>query len=198
MLSISWFVDMCVCLSICLSVCLFTFEVPLKHFVAPTSQSWMSKSFRDSESLGKSNEKKWSQIGKLLLIKGVKLLREKNSFWANFAFMNWIFFISMFLTPFNSLFAPTSCSLISKLFRFLEFLGKINGKKWSQIWKLLLIKGAKSPRPFFNVFYFYLFTLLKRLFAPTSQSPMTKLFRFWNPWRKVIKRNGLRFEIFCL
>ena len=36
-----------------------------------------TKLFRDSESLGKSNKKKWSQIWKLLLIKGVKSLRQK-------------------------------------------------------------------------------------------------------------------------
>ena len=32
---------------------------------------------RDFESLGKSNEKKWSHIWKLLLIKGVKLPQKK-------------------------------------------------------------------------------------------------------------------------
>ena len=75
MLSISWFVHMCVCLSVCVCVCVcvFTCEVPFKRLFAPTSQSWMSKKFRDSESLGKSNVKKWSQIWKLLLIKGVRL-----------------------------------------------------------------------------------------------------------------------------
>ena len=51
-----------VCLFVCLSVCLFTFEVPFKRLFAPTSRSRMSKIFRDSESLGKSNGKKWSQI----------------------------------------------------------------------------------------------------------------------------------------
>ena len=35
---------------------------------------------------------------------------------------------------------------MSKLFRFSESLRKNNGKKWSKIWKLLLIKGVKSPR----------------------------------------------------
>ena len=35
---------------------------------------------------------------------------------------------------------------MSKLFRFSESLEKSNGKKWSQISKLLLIKGEKSPR----------------------------------------------------
>ena len=42
-------------------------------------------------------------------------------------------FPSHFLTPFNGLFAPTSRSPMSKLFRYLESLGKSNGKKWSQI-----------------------------------------------------------------
>ena len=51
-----------VCPSVCLSVRLFTFEVPLKRIFAPTYRSWMYNIFRDSESLGKSNGKKWSQI----------------------------------------------------------------------------------------------------------------------------------------
>ena len=48
--------------SVCPSVCLFTFEVPFNGFFAPTSRSQMSNIFRDSESLGKSNGKKWSNI----------------------------------------------------------------------------------------------------------------------------------------
>ena len=36
-------------------VCVFTFEVPFNGLFAPTSRSRMSNSFRDSESLGKSN-----------------------------------------------------------------------------------------------------------------------------------------------
>ena len=51
-----------VCLVVCLSVWVFTFEVLFKRLFVPTSQSWMSKMFRDPESLGKSNGKKWSQI----------------------------------------------------------------------------------------------------------------------------------------
>ena len=54
--------------------------------------------------------------------------------------------VSVFLTPFTGLFAPTSRSPMSKLFRFSESLWKSNGKKWSQILKLLLTKGVKSPR----------------------------------------------------
>ena len=55
-------------------------------------------------------------------------------------------------TPFKRPFAPTSRSPMSKLFRFLESLGKSFGKKWSQIGKLLLIKGVKWPRKKKNVF----------------------------------------------
>ena len=41
---------------------LFTFEVPFKRLVAPTSRSRMSNIFRDSESLGKSHGKEWSEM----------------------------------------------------------------------------------------------------------------------------------------
>ena len=57
MLSISRNVHMFVCLCVFVSVCLFTFEVPFNGLFAPTSRSRMSNIFRDSESLGKSNEK---------------------------------------------------------------------------------------------------------------------------------------------
>ena len=57
MLSISQFVHMCVCLCIC-----SLFEVPFNGLFVPTSRSWMSNIFRDLESLGKSNGKKWSKI----------------------------------------------------------------------------------------------------------------------------------------
>ena len=62
MLSIRRNVRLCVCPSVCLSVCVFTFEVPFNGLFAPTSRNQMSNIFRDSESLGKSNGKKWSQI----------------------------------------------------------------------------------------------------------------------------------------
>ena len=51
-----------VCLFVCVSVCVFTFEVPFNGLFAPTSRSQMSNIFGDSESLGKSNGKKWSHI----------------------------------------------------------------------------------------------------------------------------------------
>ena len=93
--------------------------------------------------------------------------------------MSKIFLVSMFLTPFTGLFAPTSWNQMSKLFRFLKFFGKSNAKKCSKIKKLLLIKGVKSQRQFFFTDFLYWFTPFKRLFAPTSKSSMSKLFRFF-------------------
>ena len=58
MLSLSQNVRLCVRLS----VCPFTFGVPFNGLFAPTSRSQMSNIFRDSESFGKRNGKKWSNI----------------------------------------------------------------------------------------------------------------------------------------
>ena len=68
---------MSVCVSVCpsvrLSVPVFTFEALFKRLIATTSQSRMSIIFSDSESLGKSNVKKWSQIETFLFGSGLKL-----------------------------------------------------------------------------------------------------------------------------
>ena len=69
-----------VCPSVCLSVRVFTFEVPLKRLFAPTSQSQMSNIFRDSESFGKSNAKKWSQIWTFLFESCLKSPHKKKVF----------------------------------------------------------------------------------------------------------------------
>ena len=58
---------------------------------------------------------------------------------------------------FKRLFSPSSWSPMSKLFRFLESFGKSIGHKWSQIWKLLIIKGAKKK------LYFGEFCLTSRI-----------------------------------
>ena len=62
MLSISQNVRLSVRVFVRVFVCVFTFEVPFKRLFVPTSRSRMSNIFRDSESLGKSSGKKWSQI----------------------------------------------------------------------------------------------------------------------------------------
>ena len=87
MLSISRFVR----LSVCLSVRVFTFEVPFNGLFAPTTRSRMSNIFRDSESLGKSNGKKWSHIWTILFGSGLKSPRKKKvSFFADFALQNMV------------------------------------------------------------------------------------------------------------
>ena len=54
----------------------------------------------------------------------------------------------------------------------------------SQIGKLLLLKGVKLPRPKQIYRFFYLFTPFKRLFVPTSQSPMSNLLRLFESFGK--------------
>ena len=85
--------------------------------------------------MGKSNEKKWSQIWTFLLKNGLKWPRQKK-------FITDFFYL---FTPFNRLFPPHFPSLMSKLFRFSESLEKSNGKKWSQIWTFLFGSGLKLP-----------------------------------------------------
>jgi hypothetical protein len=51
----------------------------------------MSNIFRDSESLGKSNGKKWSRIGTFLFGSGLKLRRKKKFvFLVDFALQNMV------------------------------------------------------------------------------------------------------------
>ena len=189
---------MSVCLSVRLSVCLFTFEVPFNGLFAPTSQRRMSNIFRDSESLGKSNGKKWSQIGTFLFENCLKSLRKKSFFLLHFFP---VFF--GFLVFFNGLFAPISRSLMSNIFRDSESLGKSNGKKWSQIWTFLFENCLKSPRKksfflhFFrssSVFWSFLTVFLPPL--PEVGCPIFLEIR--NSWGKVMERSGLRYEHCCL
>ena len=141
----------CVCVSVCPSVCLFTFEVTFNGLFAPTSRSRMSNIFRDSESLGKSNGKKWSQIWTFLFKNCLKSPSKQKVFFFTF------FGLLRFSVFFNCLFAPTSRRRMSNIFRDLESLGKSNGKKWSQIWTFLFENCLKLPRQkkLFFLFFFY-------------------------------------------
>ena len=56
---------------------LLRFSVFFNGLFAPTYRSGMSNIFRDSESLGKSNEKKWSNIWTFLFGSGLKSPRKK-------------------------------------------------------------------------------------------------------------------------
>ena len=73
-----------VCVFVRLSVCLLTFEVPFNGLFTPTSRSQMSNIFRDSESLGKSNGKKWSNIWTFLFGSCLKSPRKKKRFFCWF------------------------------------------------------------------------------------------------------------------
>ena len=97
----------------------------------------MSNIFRDSEFLGKNNGKKWSWIWTFLFENCLKLPRKKKVFCS-------LFFT--FEVPLNGLFAPTSQSKMSNIFREADSLGKSNGKKWSNIWNFLFGSGLKSQR----------------------------------------------------
>jgi hypothetical protein len=90
MLSIIWNVRLSVCpsvhLFVRLSVCSLL-RYRLNVFLPPQR---MSKIFRDSESLGKSNGKKWSQIWTFLFESCLKSPRKKNCFFGDFALQNMV------------------------------------------------------------------------------------------------------------
>ena len=93
MLSTSRFVRLSIRLSIRLSVRLsvrvFTFEVLFKFLFAPCSRSRMSNIFRNSESLGKSNGEKWSNIWIFFVLKWSKIAAQKKGFFfADFALVH--------------------------------------------------------------------------------------------------------------
>ena len=149
--------------------------------------------FRDSESLGKSNGKKWSQIWTFSFENCLKLPRKKK-----------VFFLLIFFTfevPFNGLFAPTSQSRMSNIFRDSEFLGKSNGKKWSQISTFLFKNCLKLPRKK-KVFFSLTFSLLRyrlTVFLPPLSKVGCPIFlEIPNPWEKVMERSGLTFEYFSV
>ena len=60
-----------------------------------------------------------------------------------------------FEVPFNSLFAPTSWSPMSNIFRDSESLGKSNGQKWSHIWTFLFENCLKSLRKTKKILHFF-------------------------------------------
>ena len=91
-----------VCPSVPLSIRLLPFDVPLQCLFAPSSQSRISITFRDSELFGKSKEKKWSQIGKLSQINKRKIPAHFFFFLANFALLSSIFLVLMLISIFGS------------------------------------------------------------------------------------------------
>ena len=122
--------------------------------------------------------------------KGCKVAAAKKVFFTDFFYL---------FTLYKSLFAPTFRSPMSKLFKFLESLGKNNEKKWSQILKLLLTKGVKSPwrKKFFLQIFFICSLRLNVFLPPLPKVKCPNILDFRNPCGKVTERSGLRFENFC-
>jgi hypothetical protein len=108
-----------------------------------------------------------------------------------------------FQVLFNGLFAPTSQSRMSNIFRDSKTLGKSKGKKWSQIWTFLFENCLKSPRKkkkkIFNFSVFFGFRSFLTVFLPPLPEVGCPIFlEIRNPWEKVMERSGLTFEHFCL
>ena len=114
-------------------------------------------------------------------ILGEKKWKEVVSYWKTFAhiwckiaagkkkfFFNVIFFLQLF-TPFKRLYASTSKSPMSKLYRFLKSLGKSNRKRWSQIQQLFLVNGVKLLRK--KMQFWGEFCLTSRIIWYQCQSP---------------------------
>ena len=107
-----------------------------------------------------------------------------------------------FEVPFNGLFAPSSRSQMSNIFRDSESLGKSNVKKWSQIWTFLFKNCLKSPRKkkFFSSLFLVFFgfrSFLTVFFLPLPKVGCPIFLEVRNPWGKVMERSGLRYEHFC-
>ena len=87
-----------------------------------------------------------------------------------------LFVCSLFEVPFNGLFAPTSRSRMSNIFRDMESLGKSNGKKRSQIQTFLFVSSLKLPRKK-KVFFCVLILPYKTWWKP----------RFPMDWRPLVE-----------
>ena len=149
----------------CLYVCEFVFCLFARHtfslcltILLPPFPKVQCPLFLDIQNpWGESNGKKGSHIWTFLLSNGQELLRQNNFFSrTDFPFFT---LLNVFLPPSP----PPSWSPMSKLFRFVESLGKNNMKKWSQIWKLLLITDVKVPHK--KVYLSANFVLLEGFFG---------------------------------
>ena len=100
----------------------------------------------------------------------------KNSFWVNFAWTEQDFFLQCFLLGLMVFLPPFPKVQCPNLLDFQNPWEKVL-KKVVSVLKTFAHKECKiAMANYFFYVYFYLFTLLKRLFAPTSRSSMSKLF----------------------
>ena len=110
-----------ICPSVCPCVCVFTFEVPFKRLFAPTSRSRMSNIFRDSESLGEKNGKKWSQIWTFLFENCLKSPRKKKFFSSLFSLLRYR--LTVFLPPLPKVGCPIFLEIQNPLGKVMERSG---------------------------------------------------------------------------
>ena len=131
-----------------------------------------------------------------------KIAGQKKVFFFTFFGLLW------FLVFFNGLFAPTSQSRMSNIFRDSESLGKSIGKKWSQIWTFLFENCRKSrhkKKVFFSQLFSFFFSIFfgfrsfLTVFLPPLPAVGCPIFlEIRIPWGKVMERSGLTFDHFCL
>ena len=168
--------------SICPSVRLFTFEVPFRRLFAPTSWSWMSKSFRDSESLGKN---KWRNGLRFEIFRGVKSLPKKKVF-GQICLTDQDFFVLVVLTLFNGLFPPLPEVQCPNFLDFWNPWGKVMERSGHGFQNFCKIAASKKKNA-----YSFIYSLRLILFLPPL---LSKNFWFSESLRKSKERNGLRFE----
>ena len=143
-------VAMSVCMCVCLCVCPFCPYMHLCICLPPLPEVGCPKFLEIRNPWGKVLERSGLRIEHFCL-KIVENRVTKKSFFS--PLFSLFFDLLRFSVFFNGLFAPTSRSRISNIFRDSESLGKSNGKKWSHIWNFLFRSGLKSPHNFFLFFF---------------------------------------------
>ena len=131
--------------------------------------------------------------------KGCKITTRKLVlFWEEFCLTEQDFFFC-FSLHLSSLLAPISRSPMSKTIRFWDSFGKSNGKKWSQIWKLLLNKGVKLlwRKKFFLRIFFICSLRLNIFLPPLLKVQFPNFLDFPNSLEKVMEGRGLGYKTFA-
>ena len=111
-----------------------------------------------------------------------------------------------FEVPMKRLFAPTSRSRMSNIFRDSESLGEIHGKKWSQIWTFSkhrpsgqMLSISWNVRLSVCLCVCSLLRCHLNFFLPPLPKVECPIFlEIRNPSGKVMEWSSLRFENFCL
>ena len=136
----------------------------------------MSNIFRDLESFGKNNGKKWSQIWTFLFENCLKSPRKKKFFSSLFSvFFGFRSFLTFFLSPLPEVRCPICLEIRNPW-------GKVMERKGLRYEHFCLknIKNCCAKRYRLTVFLLPIFLKIQ------------------NPWGKVMERSGLRYEHFCL